>query len=47
MLFYGLGISGISAAKSLNKAGFEVICLDDDEKSVIENKKKYPELNFC
>lgn len=44
---YGLGISGISAAKSLNKAGFEVICLDDDEKSVIENKKKYPELNFA
>jgi UDP-N-acetylmuramoylalanine--D-glutamate ligase len=44
---YGLGISGISAAKSLINLGFQVICCDDNEDALIKNKEKYPQLTFA
>ncbi len=51
-VIYGLGISGISAAKFLAKSGFEVIATDDNEESLknqkIEGVKFLPfaEINF-
>jgi UDP-N-acetylmuramoylalanine--D-glutamate ligase len=45
-VIYGLGISGISAAKFLAKNGESVVACDDNEKSLIENQKKFPDINF-
>ena len=39
-VIYGLGISGISAAKFLSKAGNEVIVTDDNEKNIELSKEK-------
>lgn len=44
---YGLGISGISTAKFLAKNGEEVIATDDNENTLAEDIKKYPELKFA
>ncbi len=44
---YGLGISGISTAKFLVKNGEDVIATDDNEKTISEDIKKYPELKFA
>lgn len=43
---YGLGISGISAAKFLVKNGEEVIATDDNQKTLEEDAKKFPEIKF-
>lgn len=43
---YGLGISGLSTAKFLAKNGEEVIATDDNEKTLEEDAKKFPEINF-
>ncbi len=44
---YGLGISGISTAKFLAKNGEEIIATDDNENTLAEDIKKYPELKFA
>lgn len=44
---YGLGISGISVAKFLAKNGENVIACDDNENSLIENQKKFPDIKFA
>lgn len=43
---YGLGISGISAAKYLSQK-FEVICTDDNLETLTQDRQKYPQLNFA
>ena len=38
---YGMGITGISAAKILNRLKAKVYCWDDKKKYKIEYKKKF------
>ena len=43
---YGLGISGISTAKTLIKKNFQTVATDDNQRVIDDNAQKYPELNF-
>lgn len=43
---YGLGISGLSTAKFLAKNSEKVIATDDNEKTLEEDSKKFPEIKF-
>ena len=43
---YGLGISGISTAKTLIKKNFQTVATDDNQRVIDDNVQKYPELNF-
>lgn len=45
-IVYGLGISGISTAKFLQKSDFKVVATDDNEKNLLDNSIKYPNLQF-
>ena len=45
-IIYGLGVSGISVAKSLISQNLEVIGTQDNEESLIELQKKHPDINF-
>ena len=45
-IVYGLGLSGISAAKSLQKSGYNIVATDDNEKNIIDNSAKYPNIQF-
>lgn len=44
---YGLGISGISAAKYLTAKGFNVTCTDDNLETIKNDREKYPQLKFA
>ncbi len=44
---YGLGISGISAAKFLAKNGEKIIATDDNEKTLAEDSQKFPDIKFA
>ena len=43
---YGLGISGISTAKTLTQKNFQIVATDDNHKVIADNVQKYPNLNF-
>lgn len=46
-IVYGLGISGISAAKYLTAKGFDVTCTDDNLEVLKNDREKYPQLKFA
>jgi len=46
-IVYGLGISGISAAKYLASKGFDTICTDDNLEVIKNDREKYPQLKFA